>query len=278
MSFHPQTKSMSTQLKTCDELGIIRSTLALSHRRSKSNQLTWHKLLSLLIEEYNRPSGIKNQIALELAYFIILSMIKIDPKTYKSSILLLPYILMEMNDLDLGCKFLTMIEMRMVSKVSYKRLMSVKKHLSIGKHYIDKPIQKYCSKKCDPFLLLDMVYLKMQYKFRLDSLWEFQAIYGYDHRIKSALIMDNIATYVGVTKDWKRMNSMVIERQALDLVKLIYLIDDLLLRTFIRSVEQQTNNHIFRHMPLNVRLAQTKWRVDAHTTNFLKQAVADCKR
>ena len=154
---------------------------------------------------------------------------------------------------------------------------------------ISEPIQLlFCNEECDPFLILDLIYLKLQYKNRLDelkTLWQIcetmtaMNATGNENMNLTLTITNKVSKYLGVSTKWKQMNSLVLERQAFDLVKLIMRINSFLLRKFIMNVERPTNDNlnIFNTMPLSIRLSIKKWRSDANSLNYLKLAMIDCR-
>lgn len=272
-----------------DQQSIRISNASIRKLHSK-HRLQWQKLLRLLICEFNRPSsGIKNIIAVEVAYYIILCMMQIDPKTHQSSILLLPHILFEMNLLDSCYEFLKGIELKnALPKDCFRRVISSFTQGRSEHHScISEPIQLlFCNEKCDPFLILNLIYLKLQYKNRLNelkTLWQIcetmTAMYAKGNDMDLTLTITNkVSTYLGVSKNWKRMNALVLERQASELVKLIMRINSFLLRKFIMSVERPTNdNNIFNTMPLSIRLSIKKWRSDVNSLNYIKLVMIDCR-
>lgn len=207
-------------------------------------------------------------------------MIHIDPNTHKPSILLLPQILIEMNLLDACYDFLKTVKLRKISKTSMENLNLFSKDKSDYCNSISEPIQIFCDKKCDPFLLLDLMYIKIQQKRRLHALqtlaYEFKHIEK-DNFPKASKFLDKVAEYLGVcTKHWRRENVRILERQALDLVKLIFRISPILLQSLIQSAESFDQN-VLNVMPVSVCLSFRQWGCDMDAITFLKQAIPSCR-
>lgn len=283
-------------MKTCDELGIIASTQSIngttgtieqqlqrSLLRYSRHRLEWKKLLTLLLNEYKRPthSGMQNQLALQLCYYIILSMIQLDPKSHKTSILILPHVLIELNLLDATYNFLKLIQFRKVPTSCLQSLRSFTKEGEKCSFCISEPFV-FCDEKCDTFLLLDLIYIKIQYKKRLnelESLWQMFRMIEKDY-VNATTIFQTIAPCLGVSGEsaWKRINPLVLERQALDLVKLIMRINPFVLPKFIGSAERTPDRQTLKNMPQYVRLSLNRWHQDVDALLLLKSAVIDCKQ
>ena len=95
--------------------------------------------------------------------------------------------------------------------------------------------------------------------------------------LKIDQVLDCVAKYLFISDKWKKMNPLVLERQALDLVKLVFQMNSLLLQNFIQSAEN-SSDIFFQTMPLHVRLLLSRWRLDLKALSFLKSAVSDCRR
>ena len=250
-----------------------------SRQRSHRLRNEWHKLVSALVCESNRPCGMRNQLALGLAYHIIICMMQLDPKSHKSSILLLPHILIEMHLFEACYEFLKLIQLRNIPRTCFKNLSSFTK--DVNKCYINEPIQILCDEKnyFNAFLLLDLIFIKIRYK---DKLCAMQALSNQckslkKDNLKIDQVLDCVAKYLFISDKWKKMNPLVLERQALDLVKLVFQMNSLLLQNFIQSAEN-SSDIFFQTMPLHVRLLLSRWRLDLKALSFLKSAVSDCRR
>jgi len=80
---------------------------------------------------------------------------------------------------------------------------------------------------------------------------------------------------LGASKQWREVNLSVLERQALDLVKLVSRIRPSLLPTLIQSIE----NSSVRDGPLlnSLHPCYWKWYGNKTAVAFVAEALSDCK-
>ena len=171
--------------------------------------------------------------------------------------------------MDLCSNFLESIELRRIRKPCYGRLKKFGYETEFK--FIDRPIQLFCDKTCNPFLILDLVYVKIQYKQRLEAL---QTIWEHMKHNFEKKTIDSTAECLGISKDWTKVNPMVLERQALDLVKLIHQINSAILPAFIRGA---TNMNFSLFGVLSVKLSLKTWSEDTHALTFLRSSLEACQ-
>ena len=262
------SKNIALLLRKGDELGIITS-----YYSRRETQSVLFKLLVSLLEESLRPSSYKNYLGIDITYFIIEAMMQMDPEHNKHSILLLPRVLVEMNLFQACYYFLKMIELKRIPKQCLKTIRSFNKESNSGN--ICEPIQLFCERKCDVFLICDMVFIKLRMKDIISSmkyfseLKLFRNVGGSCSDLIEKKLYDTIGEYLNVSKDWRRMNLRVLGRQALDLLKLVQNINPVLLSSYIRQIER---NEEMKY-PISC-VSLHFWSKDKSALQFIREAIS----
>ena len=226
-----------------------------------------------LLEESLRPLPYKNHLGIDITYYIIEAMMHMDPEHNKQTILLLPRVLVEMNLFQACYYFLKMIELKRIPKQCLKSLRAFSKVSNSGN--ICEPIQIFCEKKCDVFLICDMIFIKLRMKdivSSMKSLSEMKLFRKVGESCSDLIekkLYDKIGEYLDVAKGWRRINLRVLGRQALDLVKLVQSINPVLLPSYLRHIER--NEEV--QYPISC-VSLHYWSKDKTAQQFIREAIS----
>ncbi len=263
-------------------LSVVQPRSLLSITQLAHSRSTWYSLLSLLFHEAFRPFEARNHLALELGYFIIYSMLHSDDlSNHTPSILLLPQILIEMDLLDACYDFLKRIQLKRIPRNCEKDLQSFSKDNEEILVNITEPIQVFCDEKCDPLLLLDFIYIKIQQGKRICEMqtfakeWKSLMRSHLSCQQQSKRILRAVEKSLGVSQQWNQVNLNVLERQALDLVKLVSRIHPTLLPTLMRRFECDSGRD-GRQSFHCLHPSFWKWYRNTTAIEFVKEALVNC--
>lgn len=210
-------------------------------------------------------------------------MIQLDPKHHKRSILLLPRAMAEMNLLQACYNFLKMVELKRIPRHCIKNLSFFDKDLPADN--ICDPIQQFCDRKCDTFLLCDLIYIKLQMKDIISGLHALHEMRLFDIERKNNCpsktvghkLVNRIGTYLDVPNKWRGVNLNVLDRQALELVKLVHSINPYFLQSYLRGIlgRHGQSNDYDKKLPISC-ISLNHWKQNKAALQFLKDAINLC--
>mmetsp|Transcript_1175 Transcript_1175/g.2124 ORF Transcript_1175/g.2124 Transcript_1175/m.2124 type:complete len:323 (+) Transcript_1175:1002-1970(+) len=237
------------------------------------NVKKWQELIILLIKESKC-----NNVSLRLTFHLLQMLVIDNPGLYRNLIMLLPEVALMLNELELCHNLIchsffekrffgvTMVQESLSAAVIHKPLHAILRD--------SDPIH------CDKILILNLLMVKLVFVQRICSIHQLQRQWnGLPHAI-----FDLISKCLGVPKEWKKVKTPIMERQCMDMVKLLYLIDAQFVPYLVRSCQSSSLPILLRVLPssnctesLRYLLFLCRVRCNKFVLDFLNEVSSDIR-
>jgi len=262
-----------TEVVTDENVALLSQTEREFHRK------TWSKIILSLLSESMRPimnpGGSLNRLSLEFAYYLADALAAIAPFLHKYVVALLPKMLLMLDRIEESYDALKAMQLQVPTKHSAKVIRSnsiavVSKSRSIS---LDEPIVNVMSKTdVDIIMVLDLALTKILTANRIK---EFHVFKMNPWFINHRNVLYNIGSFLGCPLKMDHSSSLVLERQAMELLKFIHQNN----RTILPSIVLRSREKIIAQpAPVAVKLSFQEWYRHTDALLFLKDITDDlCK-
>jgi hypothetical protein len=249
------------------------STEHLQSNEQTENRKKWEELLILLIKESK-----SNYVSLRLTFYLLQMLMRQNPDLYRSLIVLLPEVALMLNELEF-CH--NLISRSCLEKRFLGGSLMVERTLSPTE--IHKPLYALLCHdsdptNCDKILVLNLLMVKLVFVQRIRLIQQLRRQWN-----SSPLsIFDLIGDFLGVPKEWKKVRSPILERQCMDMIKLLHQVEvnfiPFLLRScqssnlpiLLRVLRPSSSTETLRYWFFLCRLCSNRFVLE-----FLKEVSAD---
>jgi len=222
------------------------------------------------------PGGCLNRLSLEFAYYLADALSAIAPFLHKYVVSLLPKILIMLDRIQDSYYVLKSMQLQIPTKHAAKVIRS-NTNASFGSQAcssnLDEPLVNLMSKNdVDIIMVLDLALIKILTSKRIKEFHVFKVHCGF---VNNRNILDRIGSFLGSPPNMDLSTSLVLERQAMELLKFIHQSNHTILPSIILRSREKI---IVQPAPVAVKLSFQEWYRHADALSFLKGITDDlCK-
>jgi hypothetical protein len=250
------------------------SSMTLSTSDRDTYRKTWSKVILSLLSESMRSlcisGGCMNVLTLQFAYYLTDALAMIAPSLHKHTICLLPKILLMLDRMEESYHALKAMKLQTVTRISAKMISYMADNV-ISSFSIHEPIANILSQSdVDIILVLDLALIKVLTANRIREFHAFS-----ENHVLSNSILNHVASFLGCPPNMELRISLVLERQAMELLKFVHQNN----RTILPSIILRSREMIISHPgPVAVKLSFQEWHRHGDALIFLREITEDlCK-
>jgi hypothetical protein len=218
-STHQQVcQILSRTIQACDECDMLhaKSRLPSSPGEEVLNRKKWNDFIKASWKEALRPS-FKRNVALVMIKFVLQKMLEANSKLYRSCILLLPQVMIMMEDYAVCHELLIRGRLHYMPS-NWNTLLSENVYNKRYYSILDAPLEIGVDGPLSSMCVIDLIFVKSQLKNRVEGLWVLNSL----ELGLSFEEFNHIGDFLGLPNSWNRVLPTTTKRQMMDLMKLLF--------------------------------------------------------